>query len=432
MSDTNFKPFIKKIGDIPDIFQSQYNILESKYKNLPLLSLGFHSYTKQIREKMDDDQLKERLFYLVVNNFEHKINDYSDDLENISNKYFKLNKEDILSRSFYKLWELIFYFNLIKTDESKFSSSHLAEGDGSFLQAVLQYRNKFSNAKKDKYCVITKNSNNKVDNVISECVNKWKSSIFKHKTNSNDNTLKDETADDGDLMNLKTIKNYVNMVSKEAEMDLVTCDGDFDNNNEHDIYRLLLGEIITAASIQKKGGHLVIKIFDTYTNITLKMICILKSFYENVYICKPLISRNFKIERFLVCKDFKYSKGSKLTEILNKLTKLLEEMNYIENKNNYIFDIITDYKLDDNLINDIVTYNIYLSNRQHIAINNIIEYKNSGNYFGDAYHKYRDMQIEATKWWSDTFYPENTSIGKVNKNMVKIISSSMEDKLLKL
>jgi 23S rRNA U2552 (ribose-2'-O)-methylase RlmE/FtsJ len=430
MSETKFKPFIQKIRDIPDIFDSNFNVSESKYPNLPLLSLGFHSYTKQVREKMNDKQLKERLFYLVVNQFEHKINDYDKDLENISNNYLKLNKEDTLSRSFYKLWEIIFYFRLISSDEKNFLSSHLAESDGSFLQTVIQYRNKFSSSsdiKNDKYCVITKN-NNKVNEIISECMNKWKSSIFNHNTSNDDSMLKDETGNDGDLTNIKTIKSYISMVTKgNNEINLVTSDGDLNTNNENDIYKLLLGEIITTASIQKKGGNSVFKIYDTYTNVTIKLICILKSFYKDVYLCKPLTSRHFKSERFLVCKDFKFSKGSKLSTILNNLINILEEMNKIENKNNYIVDIFTDYNLNEDFIKDIITYNLFLSNKQHIAINNIIEYKNSGNYFGDAYHKYRDMQILANNWWIETFYPENKNLKKYEKNILNMMKSIVKD-----
>jgi hypothetical protein len=256
-------------------------------------------------------------------------------------------------------------------------------------------------------------------------MNKYNSSIFKNKIKDKNSNSKDGNFDDSDLMNVNTVKKFINVASKENEMNLITCDGDLESNNEHDIYRLLLGEIITAASIQKKGGNLVVKIFDTYTNITLKIICMLKSFYSEVYLCKPLTSRDFKLEKFLVCKDFKYSKGSKLTSILNRLTKLLEELNYIQSKGNYIFDFITDYKLDDSLIKDMITNNITLSNRQHLSINNIIEYKNSGNYFGDAYHKYRDMQIDANKWWSESFFQEKNNIEKVKKNMVKILDNSI-------
>jgi 23S rRNA U2552 (ribose-2'-O)-methylase RlmE/FtsJ len=429
MSEIKYKPFIQKIKDIPDIFDSNFNVSESKYQNLPLLSLGFTSFTKQVREKMNDNQLQERLFYLVVNQFEHKINDYDKDLEFMTNSFFKLNIEDTPSRSFYKLWEILFYFGLISSDKKDFSSSHLAESDGSFLQSVIQYRNKFFNSsdiKNDKYCVITKN--NKVNEIISECINKWKSSIFKHKTVNDESMLKDETGNDGDLTNIKTINSYISTTTKDNnEMDLVTSDGDFDTNNEEDIYKLLVGEIITTASIQKKGGNAVFKIYDIYTNITIKLICILKSFYKDVYLCKPLTSRNFKSERFLVCKDFKFSKGNKLTTMLNKLVNILEEMNKIESKNNYIVDIFTDYDLDDNLIKDIITYNLFLSNKQHVAINNIVEYKNSGNYFGDIYHKYRDMQILANNWWIETFYPENKDLNKYEKNILNIMKSSVEE-----
>ena len=425
MSETKFKPFIQKIRDVPDIFDSNFNVSESKYPNLPLLSLGFHSYTKQVREKMNDAQLQERLFYLVVNQFEHKINDYDKDLEKISNKYFQLNKDDNISRSFYKLWELILFFELIPSDEKNFSSSNLAESDGSFLQSVIQYRNKFfssSDIKNDKYCVITNNKNNKVDEIISECMNKWKSSIFKH---NDADMLKDESGNDGDLTNINTIKKYINMVNHE--INLVTSFGDFNTNDEMHIYKLLLGEIITTASIQKKGGNSIFKIYDTYTNLTIKIICILKSFYKDVFLCKPLTSRNFKSEKFIVCKDFKFSKGDKLTSILDKLINLLEDMNKIESKDNNIIDIFTDYNLHEDLVKDIISYNSILSNKQHIAINNIVEYKNSGNYFGDMYHKYRDMQIEATAWWNDTFFPESKDIKKNEKNISKMMKSFQDN-----
>ena len=418
MSD--FKPFIKKIDDIDDIFESETDIIESKYQNLPLITLGFNSFIKQVREKMLDKQLKERLFYLVVNNFEHKINDHNDDLENISIKLFKDSGDKNFERSFFKLWEMIVYFDLINLNDKDFLSSHLCEKDGSFLKATLEYRNKYlkkDDVKKDHYCVTTKPNNKKLSDIQSECMNKYKSSIFKYEKSNTD--LNDETGNDGGLTNTNNIKEYIKVINKNKKLaSLITCNGDFNNVNEVDMYKLILGQIITSISSQKKGGNMVLKIFDTYTLPTLKMICILKSLYNEVFVCKPLMSRNFKEEKFLVCKGFKFDQDSKLKNKIDNLYKLLDDVNNSQN----IYDIFSNYILSNKLKQKIIDINLNLSNNQYISINNIIEYKNSGNYFGDSYHKYKDNQIEATKWWVDTFYvSDSKKLSETQKLFKKLI-----------
>ena len=418
MSD--FKPFIKKINDIDDIFETETDLVQSKYQNLPLISLGFNSFIKQVREKMLDKQLKERLFYLVVNNFEHKINDHNDDLENISVKLFKDSGDKNFERSFFKLWEMIIYFDLINLNDKDFLSSHLCEKDGSLLKATLEYRNKYlkkDDVKKDHYCVITKPNNKKLSDVQSECMNKYKSSIFKYEKSNTD--LNDETGNDGGLTNTNNIKEYLKLLDKNKKLaSLITCNGDFNNSNEVDMYKLILGQIITSMSSQKKGGNMVLKIFDTYTLPTLKMICILKSLYNEVNVCKPLMSRNFKEEKFLVCKGFKFDQDSKLKKKIDNLFTLLDDMNSSQN----IYDIFSNYNLNHEFRQKIVEINLSLSNNQYVSINDITEYKNSGNYFGDSYHKYKNNQIEATKWWVDTFYVSDTKkLGETQKLFKQLI-----------
>ena len=41
MANTKFNPIISKIPDVEDILKTDFNILGSKYKNLPLLKLGY-------------------------------------------------------------------------------------------------------------------------------------------------------------------------------------------------------------------------------------------------------------------------------------------------------------------------------------------------------------------------------------------------------
>ena len=48
------------------------------------------------------------------------------------------------------------------------------------------------------------------------------------------------------------------------------------------------------------------------------------------------------------------------------------------------------------------------------------EYKNSGNYFGEKYHNYKDKQIEATKWWNENFYLKSSKDLTSTKKLITV------------
>ena len=421
MSDN--KPFIIEINDIPDIFDSKNDLIPSLYLAQPLIKLGFHTYLHQNKAKMSDSKLKESNFYLVTNPFEHIISDNTEDLKHISEKYFG-SKPSIVSRSFYKIWEILFYFNLIK-DNKDFLSTHLADGPGSFIQAVMYYREKFNKAesKKDNYCAVLSAKNNTI-----ECFQSGKLPKFITNSKHTDHdTLQDHHQDDGNISNTNTIKSLKTTVGKTKKLaKLITASGDLEwkdvNFQEQESYRLLLGEIIAAVNVQDKGGNFVLKIFDTFTGVTLKYICILKSLYNKVYICKPLTSRKYDAEKYIVCLDFKHADGKK-SKIMDNLMKVLEGMNDLAKKQNYVQDIFSEYEFSSSFIDQITKMNIKLSCEQYDEINKIMKYKNGGNYFGELYHKFKDEQIAANKWWTETFYPEPSTIKTSVENAGKLVSA---------
>ena len=103
-----YNPFVKELNFKSNIIDSDFNLINSKYENQSLFKLGYHWYTKQVREKMNNIDFKRRKFYLIVNEFESNIPEYKDSLDNLVSKKLKLSKnEDVISRDFYKLWELI-------------------------------------------------------------------------------------------------------------------------------------------------------------------------------------------------------------------------------------------------------------------------------------------------------------------------------------
>lgn len=158
----------------------------------------------------------------------------------------------------------------------------------------------------------------------------------------------------GDITKINTIKLFggsENNKSFSEEADLVTADGGFDwkkeNLQEQEAYKLVLGEIITALKVQKNNGNFVLKIFESYTKSTIKMIELLREFYKEVYICKPYTSRISNSEKYIICKKFIKSKLT--SPVIKKLEEMITKINKNEQYN--ILDIFTNCKLTENTIN---------------------------------------------------------------------------------
>lgn len=191
------------------------------------------------------------------------------------------------------------------------------------------------------------------------------------------------------------------------DSDLVTADGGFnwvkENLQEQEAYKLIFSQIVTALKLNKKGGNFVLKIFDTYTKITLKYLEILKSLYKEVYVTKPFTSRISNSEKYIICKNL-------INKVSSSDIKKLEEMINLINKNdNYnMIEIFSDYTIDDKSIQLYKKINIELFNKQYVGITNILTFVNLDNYNGIEYHNYLDKQINASIFWNNTFIdPKN-------------------------
>jgi 23S rRNA U2552 (ribose-2'-O)-methylase RlmE/FtsJ len=417
------------------ILDTSNDILFSNNIAYPELSLGFHHY---IHKTKDDTGEKINLFenrkkiYLVTSLFEKNIDTKNNSEDNSINKALKtfiqssiIKKNDyvnVLSRAFLKLWEMIILFDLIPEKEN-FVSSHLAEGPGSFIQATILYRDLQENlkmiksSKNDKYYAISLHSDNKHLLIEKEFINYYGKEKPKRlhifETVSKDEVKKGGgNLSDGDLTLLKTINMFAGGFSADTkgfseDSDLVTADGGFkwekENLQEQEAYKLIFSQIVTALKLNKKGGNFVLKIFDTYTTITLKYLEILKSLYKEVYITKPFTSRISNSEKYVVCKNL-------INKVSSTDIKKLEEMISLINKNdNYnMIKVFTDYDIDDKSIQLYKKINIELFNKQYVGMNNILTFVNLDNYNGVEYHNYLDKQIAASIYWNNTFLdPKN-------------------------
>jgi len=299
-----------------------------------------------------------------VNN--HKIWDKA---KKLSNEYElihlpskKLKTESIalydpLSRSYFKLWEIIFDFQLFNNPVINQKSNiiaGLAEGPGGFIEALLNYRKKYHKLTDKIYGITLRSSNKDIPG--------WNKATEFIKKNTNINILygKDNT---GNIYNLDNILDFQSKVGKNSAY-IVTADGGFDfsidfNNQEQLSYRIIFCEIVTCLSIQQKGGHFICKVFDLYTPLSLKLIYLLTCLYDTIYLTKPLTSRPANSEKYIICKNFKgISK-----EYLDKLLNIVTSWEIINNIGMYIHDLF-DIELPQSFVNIILEYNKHNSNTQ--------------------------------------------------------------------
>lgn len=440
-----YNPFVVKINNPKiDLDKLNSDIIFSNKINQPLFSNGFHYFIHRTKDAMSITnklESKEK-FYLIVSPFEHHTPEWKDDLSSVTKKYFNLNSKEeprILSRAFYKMWEILFYFDL--ANEKNFTHAALAEGPGAFIQAVIKYRQKFGlEGKTDKSFGVTIHpENNKYIEMGKQFMSYYDKNypglLNIHKTYNRTTAMKYKSRDNGDITDVKTISNFKKDIKKTKKYaDLVTADGGFEweneNYQEQEAYRLILGQIVATLRVQAKGGAFVLKLFESFTDMTIKMLMIVSSFYDESYIFKPFFSRSSNSERYLVVKGFKYdqTKDKKYLETqLSILEDVLEKMN----TNMFPMDIFADMNIPDNIKNQFRFTNINIANTQQIMINKIVLYIKGNNYFGEEYHNYMDEQKKAITWWINTFYPDKNeykeSINKNTKELERMITYNSKE-----
>ncbi len=410
------KEKIKKVEK--SIFDYDPNPQYSSVIDYPRFEYGFQHYIHQTKEKTEELDKKykdKKKVYRIMNPFEHKIDNYDADIEAKMNEYyFKDNskKPKILSRAFYKLWEILKTYDLIDAKQDNFVSAHIAEGPGSFIQATMFYREVFgSKWKNDKYYAVTlhpEDEGHYVPPLEKEFINYYEKEkperFVMHKTYTKQVAGGFKDKDNGDITDIKTINLFGGQMKSKA--DFVTADGGTEwgqeNTQEQEAYRLIFGQILAALKVQKKGGHFVCKIFESFTRTTVKMIKILSEFYDEVELCKPYTSRPSNSEKYIICMGFKYNDSDKFYKnAIEKLEDILKESH--SRQKDKLVDIFPDYKPSKEFLENVITTNILIENMNFKAINDMISFEAAQNFYGDVYQLRRQIQIEAAKYWNNKF-----------------------------
>ena len=350
----DFKHF--NIKNINSIDLKCIKIIYKDISNVNIYSCKKYNDKLYKVKKLIDNDVKKWDYYKKITNMYEYVN-------TSPYKYLYISKEKHLSRSFYKLIEIVkrceilMYFKFIPIN-----TFHLAEGPGGFIEAISYLRNN----KKDNYIGMTLINNN---------INTpgWYSA--KKFLENNKNVHIEYGADKtGNLYNSKNFeycyKKYKN------KMNLITADGGFDfsinfKNQEINAYRLILTQVFYALIMQKKNGIFILKIYDSFIKSTIDIIYFLSCFYKNIQILKPNTSRTANSEKYIICIDFNDN-----IDFYSIFLQLLKEFETVDFNKKYIEQFLNiDYNLYfKNKINKI---NTFFSNTQIINIINTLDYINN-------------------------------------------------------
>lgn len=279
--------------------------------------------------------------------------------EKYKNTNTGIAKYNPISRSYFKMWEIVHDFDLLDFNKASLNFLGIAEGPGGFIDCIYSMRERYCKTKPNDNCVCMSLKSFK-NNIPG-----WKNS---RKLFAKYSSIQIYYGPDGsgDLYEKQNIEGLyaIHARSSTTKADFVTADGGFDfsldyNKQEQMAQRLIMCEIISAFSCLRERGHFVIKIFDLFSIFTLKIVYFLTIFFEQVYIVKPFTSRPANSEKYLVCKGFEGITEQYLIELL----KLVDNWKILSEQNKIVTDIF-DFDLPGEFVNAIKTYNYHIVSKQ--------------------------------------------------------------------
>lgn len=414
--DTFLNIYQLPILDI-NIFDTEENIIKTKYISEPSFKYGYHYEINELKKK----------YYSIVNL--DKLNIFKNNElkllteKYLNNKIFSKNNEnknedvqfsltnEFNENKFYYLWEILIIFKLYDKNNKK-------------LKILI---NQF------------KNENN---NIIYDCISLYRKKLNEIKNkdeyylniNQNDEFNEIYKILDNDFLNTKIeTNNNLNSFDLIIGNSDVIIDNNEQNSKEQLLYQIKFKEIYHAIKHQKQKGSFILKYFDMISELSFKFICILMYFYKQVYIYKPLKSSKISSERYIICINFKFDNLEKIKK-LDIINELINNMNINQEKINdkkqkiYLNDIFSNYLIPNELINILRYITIELTNNQIEMIKKNIEYIENDKYTTELLNiNNKDMQF-----WINHFYPINNNdknnfdkiiidqITKTLKNMISI------------
>ena len=352
--------------------------------NEPIICFSLINYLTKSKDKINN-------YIEQWDNYKKYTNTYEFIQTHVPSLKISISKYKPLSRSYFKMIEILNTFKILDPYSAPINSFHLAEGPGGFIEALAYLRKN----KNDKYIGITLQAK---DNTIPNW-NKCKDIIKKY----NNIFLEFGKDGTGDILSPDNLKYCFEKYSNK--MDIITGDGGFDfsidfNNQETLASNLIFAEICFAILLQKKGGTFILKYFDIFHKSSIDLLYILNSFYSSVIVSKLHTSRSANSEKYIICKNFKYDSTADFFDIFYKIFT-------INDLKNTVISNFLNISIPYIFVNKIEEINCLLGQLQIENINNTIDLINSKS--KDKLESLKQKNItKCIEWCVKNNIPHNT------------------------
>lgn len=242
-----------------------------------------------------------------------KILSFYNPLKNL--KYILFKKYDIknVTNAWLKCYELLYFYNF------KYPKKNVIMFDngafpGCFILATKYYFNTIKNKNLIWYA-----------NSLIESKKSLKDKFGLYKNYKN-NWMMDKN-NDGNIINTKNIIDFKRKIKEKSKygIDLYMSDVGFrfDDflNEENEYYFANIGQILTGLVLLNKGGNMIFKQFSYFNLNSISILYLLTYLFKNVYINKPLASKIYNSENYVVCINYKGCSIKILSYLFNYLEK---------------------------------------------------------------------------------------------------------------
>ena len=205
-----------------------------------------------------------------------------------------------LSRSFFKMVEIISVLDFFKRHKNVIRSAHVCEGPGGFIEA-LQNQSLKNNVTLEKAWAMTLKPTKTNIPGWKRAYNFLKKSPMVHIEYGADET--------GDIM---VPENQLAFLEKtRGKCHIFTADGGFDfsehyGTQEEEVFPLLVSSTLIGLQTLVKGGDFVLKLFDTELICTRDLLAILAYCFDSWTLYKPSLSRPCNAEKYFIGKGCRH------------------------------------------------------------------------------------------------------------------------------
>ncbi len=265
-----------------------------------------------------------------------------------------------LSRSYFKMWEMLELTGITKALPQRVRTAHVCEGPGGFIQAI------YDSVERDrKQISATLAMTLRPDH---PSVPGWKRAanfLRRHKTIH----IEYGPKRNGDILDPENQQAYLETVPSGVH--IFTADGGFDFSDEYDkqelnIYNLLVNSILLASQCLTLDGSFVLKIFDIQSRATEDLLAICASQFKRWTIYKPATSRPCNSEKYFIGTGFR-GRNALLVSFLKEVAAALKE------EQTFVKLLGDDYEIAQKIRETIREITVPISERQKLSIQNVLK-----------------------------------------------------------